>query len=232
MYQPPAIYNFPPFYTLQPNSQTKSVQIENWCSIVLNWAESESVWSTKLDGTPYTLQSSQDSYELEEDENMDASNRSIETIFENRQLPRKVSSELNREIWRALISSSPDCVIPFTNDGSDPKTIHDRYLKQISKYKLQNTKSKQQQQQQQQQIFAPESKFLLFPKSIDIYASLLLQSWDDSGVKGSVLTLYEITEYYKELPINHLSIIVLEVERTGACTVIWEEGRIVGVKVA
>ena len=33
----PALYNYPPFYTLQTNLDTRSKQIDAWCSLILNY---------------------------------------------------------------------------------------------------------------------------------------------------------------------------------------------------
>ena len=36
-FQWPWQYNFPPFFTIQPNSDTRQKQVEAWCDLVLNY---------------------------------------------------------------------------------------------------------------------------------------------------------------------------------------------------
>lgn len=36
-FQWPWQYNFPPFFTIQPNSDTKHKQVDAWCELVLNY---------------------------------------------------------------------------------------------------------------------------------------------------------------------------------------------------
>ncbi|KAK8847571.1 hypothetical protein IAR55_005430 [Kwoniella newhampshirensis] len=46
----PAIWNFPPFFTLQPNPSTLSHQLELWRNLVLNWARHDRVFEVNADG--------------------------------------------------------------------------------------------------------------------------------------------------------------------------------------
>ncbi|ROT78019.1 vacuolar protein-sorting-associated protein 25 [Penaeus vannamei] len=36
-------YNFPPFFTLQPNSDVRKIQLDAWCALVLSWGKSNNV---------------------------------------------------------------------------------------------------------------------------------------------------------------------------------------------
>ncbi|WRT64603.1 uncharacterized protein IL334_001536 [Kwoniella shivajii] len=46
----PAIWSFPPFFTLQPNPSTLSHQLELWRTLVLKWAKHERVYEVNVDG--------------------------------------------------------------------------------------------------------------------------------------------------------------------------------------
>ncbi|WVQ79893.1 hypothetical protein IAT38_001993 [Cryptococcus sp. DSM 104549] len=46
----PAMWSFPPFFTLQPNPQTLSHQLTQWRSLVLDWAKHERVWEVNTEG--------------------------------------------------------------------------------------------------------------------------------------------------------------------------------------
>ncbi|OCF30405.1 ESCRT-II complex subunit VPS25 [Kwoniella heveanensis CBS 569] len=46
----PAIWSFPPFFTLQPNPTTQAHQLELWRALVLRWAKHERVFEVNTDG--------------------------------------------------------------------------------------------------------------------------------------------------------------------------------------
>lgn len=46
----PAIWSFPPFFTLQPNTQTLAHQLNLWTNLILNWAKFERVWRVDTEG--------------------------------------------------------------------------------------------------------------------------------------------------------------------------------------
>ncbi|WWD21661.1 hypothetical protein CI109_106147 [Kwoniella shandongensis] len=46
----PAIWNFPPFFTLQPNPSTLSHQLELWRNLVLSWARHDRVFEVNTEG--------------------------------------------------------------------------------------------------------------------------------------------------------------------------------------
>ncbi|WWC59654.1 uncharacterized protein I303_102214 [Kwoniella dejecticola CBS 10117] len=46
----PAIWSFPPFFTLQPNPSTLAHQLELWRALVLRWAKYERVFEVSVDG--------------------------------------------------------------------------------------------------------------------------------------------------------------------------------------
>ncbi|KAL7419202.1 hypothetical protein Q5752_006039 [Cryptotrichosporon argae] len=45
----PAIWSFPPFFTLQPNPATRMHQLELWAALVLGWARHERVFAINAD---------------------------------------------------------------------------------------------------------------------------------------------------------------------------------------
>nr|XP_019046965.1 ESCRT-II complex subunit VPS25 [Kwoniella bestiolae CBS 10118]OCF25895.1 ESCRT-II complex subunit VPS25 [Kwoniella bestiolae CBS 10118] len=45
----PAIWSFPPFFTLQPNPSTLSHQLELWRALILRWARHERVFKVNTD---------------------------------------------------------------------------------------------------------------------------------------------------------------------------------------
>ncbi|WVR04781.1 hypothetical protein IAU60_001793 [Kwoniella sp. DSM 27419] len=46
----PAIWSFPPFFTLQPNPSTLTHQLEMWRSLVLRWAKHDRIFEVSVDG--------------------------------------------------------------------------------------------------------------------------------------------------------------------------------------
>ncbi|RXK39211.1 hypothetical protein M231_03568 [Tremella mesenterica] len=45
----PSIWNFPPFFTLQPNLSTRSHQLDLWSSLVLSWARFRKVFMINVE---------------------------------------------------------------------------------------------------------------------------------------------------------------------------------------
>lgn len=43
-FQWPWQYSFPPFFTIQPNSDTRQKQLEAWCALVLNYHKSQKLY--------------------------------------------------------------------------------------------------------------------------------------------------------------------------------------------
>ena len=43
-FQWPWQYHFPPFFTIQPNSDTRHKQLEAWCNLVLDYHKSEKLY--------------------------------------------------------------------------------------------------------------------------------------------------------------------------------------------
>lgn len=83
LYTPPAIHGFPPFYTLQPNGETQTAQLDQWCSIVVQWAAAEGVWALDAKGDPLPPSKTA-------------------TIFANGAVSRKCSQELLAAVFAQL----------------------------------------------------------------------------------------------------------------------------------
>ena len=41
-------YNFPPFFTLQPNEDTKNKQIDAWCDLILKYGREKRIFQLDL----------------------------------------------------------------------------------------------------------------------------------------------------------------------------------------
>ncbi|WVN87288.1 uncharacterized protein L203_102466 [Cryptococcus depauperatus CBS 7841] len=67
----PAIWSFPPFFTLQPNPSTLARQLEIWRSLLLAWARHERVFEVNADST----------------------GKDVLQVFENREINRKFLPE-------------------------------------------------------------------------------------------------------------------------------------------
>ena len=71
-------YNFPPFFTLQPNEDTKNKQIEAWCDLILSYCKQKRIYQI----------------DLAEAQNTD--------LFNNKTIDRKCSIELLTIIFDEL----------------------------------------------------------------------------------------------------------------------------------
>ncbi|XP_063901241.1 vacuolar protein-sorting-associated protein 25-like [Zophobas morio] len=76
----PAIYSFPPFFTLQPNSQTKEKQLASWLELVLAYCKTRKLSRFNLN------------------------NESESELFFNDKISRKCSSELRLAIFKYMES--------------------------------------------------------------------------------------------------------------------------------
>jgi len=39
------LFNFPPFFTLQPVEETRQKQLELWCKVICDWAQETNTWA-------------------------------------------------------------------------------------------------------------------------------------------------------------------------------------------
>ena len=72
-------YSFPPFFTLQPNEDTKIKQLDAWCDFVLDYCREKRIFQLDLNET----------------QNMD--------LFNNRKIERKCSIDLVSTILNELV---------------------------------------------------------------------------------------------------------------------------------
>ncbi len=123
-------YNFPPFYTLQPNEDTKKKQIDAWCDLVLQYCKENRIYQ------------------------LDLVESQMNELFNNKKIDRKCSIELitaiitelinrGRAEWFNEASKSPKktanrtdkCIILWHSLGEWAKLIYDY----VNKNSLQNT---------------------------------------------------------------------------------------------
>ncbi|CAF0776932.1 unnamed protein product [Brachionus calyciflorus] len=75
-------YNFPPFFTLQPNEDTKRKQLDAWCDLVLNYCKFKRIYQLDLNEAQNT------------------------ELFSNKKLDRKCSLELISVILDQLVKAN------------------------------------------------------------------------------------------------------------------------------
>jgi ESCRT-II complex subunit VPS25 len=75
-------YSFPPFYTLQPNEDTKKKQVDAWSDLIIKYCKEKRIYQLDL---------------------AEASNTEL---FNNKQIERKCSPELLNEIFEHLIKNN------------------------------------------------------------------------------------------------------------------------------
>ncbi|AMD20433.1 HDL311Wp [Eremothecium sinecaudum] len=76
----PAIYDFPPLYTRQPNSLIREQQLDTWVDVLLQYAKANRIWLMASDGHPLDP-------------------RGEQSIFVNFKLDRQVQGPFTQEIW-------------------------------------------------------------------------------------------------------------------------------------
>ncbi|XP_064598356.1 vacuolar protein-sorting-associated protein 25-like [Liolophura sinensis] len=74
-------YDFPPFFTIQPNSDTRKKQLEAWCSLVLNYHKQRKVYS------------------------LDVNEAQDSPLFHNKKISRKLSSDGINIVLEELLKS-------------------------------------------------------------------------------------------------------------------------------
>lgn len=101
----PNIYNFPPFYTKQPNAATFEAQLDHWKEVILGYCKANKIWILSDCGSKIVSESLSDDEdeddELIEDETMNPKDLSI---FRNDKINRHANTELINDIFTYLIS--------------------------------------------------------------------------------------------------------------------------------
>ena len=93
-------YNFPPFFTLQPNEDTKNKQIDAWCDLILKYGREKRIFQLDL---------------------VEALNTEL---FNNKQIDRKCSVELINEVFEQLIKNNrAEWILPNNLSSKNLKNI-------------------------------------------------------------------------------------------------------------
>ncbi|ODQ80617.1 hypothetical protein BABINDRAFT_125426 [Babjeviella inositovora NRRL Y-12698] len=91
----PPIYNFPPFYTKQPNETTWQSQSQQWIGLVLDYCKQKRIWVLNSDGVPLSKNDS----ELDSDEEVDSL-----SLFANEKIQRSLKRETIGEIYAQMVT--------------------------------------------------------------------------------------------------------------------------------
>lgn len=109
----PKIYNFPPFFTEQPNLNTFQSQLEQWKDIIINYCKFNKISALSITGKPLTSDNEEiDEFDINDDEieNEDEdegrvgnSNKTDFSIFKNDSINRSANNEFIIKIYEYLI---------------------------------------------------------------------------------------------------------------------------------
>ncbi|GEQ68040.1 hypothetical protein JCM33374_g1706 [Metschnikowia sp. JCM 33374] len=88
MFQFPKIHSFPPFYTKQSNATILENQLNEWCAVILQYCQYHKIYVLSPQGVVLSRQ---------DDE------LPLESVFENKEIDRRVSPEFCRDILNHLI---------------------------------------------------------------------------------------------------------------------------------
>lgn len=110
----PQIYNFPPFFTRQPNEQTWHAQRASWIQLILGYSRANRVWILNNKGQVLSqgnVDEVDDSGQLAlEDEGATITK---ESLFANDRIQRSLSIETVDEIFSEMVKSED----AFYNDN-------------------------------------------------------------------------------------------------------------------
>lgn len=108
----PKIYNFPPFFTEQPNLNTFQSQLEQWKDIIINYCKFNKISALSISGKPLTSDNEiieefnindDDEEEEGEEEDGDRFNKNDFSIFKNDSINRNANNEFIIKIYEYLI---------------------------------------------------------------------------------------------------------------------------------
>ncbi|KAM9891892.1 hypothetical protein OXX79_010399 [Metschnikowia pulcherrima] len=91
MFEYPKIYSFPPFYTKQSNATILENQLGEWDSVILQHCQYHRIYVLSPTGTVLSRQNDE---------------VPLDSIFENKEIDRRVSPEFRRDILHHLIHKS------------------------------------------------------------------------------------------------------------------------------
>lgn len=163
-YQFPPIYNFPPFFTKQPNLNTYQTQLEQWKNIIIGYCKSQKIWAISIKGVP--LNSEDDDEEEDDDymfnddeqqlgaiEELNDNKTNGKSIFKNDQIERVVPNEFIIEILEYLIKSN-------VGEWIDPKNKN--------------------------------HGILIYWHTVEEWSQILYDWIDNTGQQSTIMTIYEI----------------------------------------
>ncbi|KAH3675995.1 hypothetical protein WICMUC_002291 [Wickerhamomyces mucosus] len=165
----PSIYNFPPFFTRQPNEQTWLAQRQKWIQLILDYSRFNRVWILSDRGKILSQgnvdEDDEQAYsklnelniQSDDDDDDDDDNRGI---FVNSRVDRSLDVSTINEIFKEM-SEKGDATYVSTPQNKKTKT---RNFNSI---------------------------YINWNRSED-WASMLLEWVEKTGQTGTVLTLYEI----------------------------------------
>ncbi|VEU20500.1 DEKNAAC101299 [Brettanomyces naardenensis] len=159
----PAIYNFPPFFTRQPNLQTYETQLDHWRKLILDYCKFYKIWALSLNGLPLATGDSitngdgdgdegdaDDDDADDDDEDFEISKNSL---FQNNKINRSLKNDFVLEIYKKMI------------DNGESGWINDK------NHKL---------------------GVLIYWHSLEEWANIIMDWIVNTGQEGAVLTLYEL----------------------------------------
>ncbi|GMF98714.1 hypothetical protein BVG19_g5218 [[Candida] boidinii] len=169
----PSIYNFPPFFTKQPNLQTWESQLSHWIRLILKYCEFYKIYAINLDGTPKDATSTNlnddddDVDDLEgyqagsgsagggngEDADEDELKIKNNSIFNNTKISRSLKTDMIREVLIELVK---------LNKG---EWINDKDFK---------------------------SGLYIYWKTPEEWSDIILEFIENTGQQNSILTIYEL----------------------------------------
>ncbi|KAG0674929.1 hypothetical protein C6P40_002551 [Pichia californica] len=204
----PKVYNFPPFFTEQPNSNTFQSQLEQWKDVIIKYCKFNKLFALSITGKPLESEKDElDNYEdndeeIDDDDDDDNDNEvgnNDFSIFKNDNINRTVSNQFIRKIYEFLIESEAGEWIDLKNKNHG---------------------------------------ILIYWYGIEEWSQILYDWIDNTGQLNSILTIYEIRkgnlsinqEFYNMN--NHMLIKILNnLVNQGKATIMKDENNnIVGVK--
>ncbi|CCH42087.1 Vacuolar protein-sorting-associated protein 25 [Wickerhamomyces ciferrii] len=106
-YKFPQIYNFPPFFTKQPNEQTWQAQLNNWIQLILSYCKANKVWILNNKGEALSqgniedLEESITSLSINQDDGI-----SKDGIFVNNKIQRRLEPQVINEIFQQMVKNN------------------------------------------------------------------------------------------------------------------------------
>ncbi|ODV93440.1 hypothetical protein PACTADRAFT_52028 [Pachysolen tannophilus NRRL Y-2460] len=94
----PSIYEFPPFFTKQPNLSTYNSQLSIWCKLILEYCKFYKIWQLNIEGKVISIN----------DESDETIGLSLPTkikensIFENKSINRRLKPDFIKDIISEL----------------------------------------------------------------------------------------------------------------------------------